>query len=758
MRKLFLLSFLLIFVVAEGRKIPEREAAVVASEFFNSSQSVQKPAKIGVRQAKKQLADTADAAPFYIFNAGDKNGFVIISGDDRVQRILGYSDSGCFDFDNLPPQLDDLLNRYALQIAAIPADTPAHASWRSDARSEDTGQEVVLETAEWGQGAPYNSQCPVIDGVQAPTGCVATAMAIIMKYHNWPECGRKKAESYYWNGNETETLFADYSTFRPQWNQMLPAYKEGEYTDENARAVAELMLMTGISANMQYSPTESGASVLGVMTSLRRYFNYTSKMDELFIEQMDNADWEARIKTDINNNCPVFYYGQGTGAHSFVIDGYNNSGFFHVNWGWDGQANGFFTLTNLSPDGYNFTQLQGMAVGIRPATDDDAIWSDCYMADEKYFDGYVLKSINPSVENIVQNQPFDVATPYVLCTPQELTLTTNFGIAIVDKNYSIKQILAHDNWISPDYLPGARLTLENLIPTCLIEDTDRLQLVVKEDEEDWLLVNNSKDICSSISVRNNVPLMADVHWDVDPRFDIEFVGFHAEESYFKNGDINELKNKFLVGFRYLFQPFNAAVNPPVFSAIMINNQMTDICLNKPLTFPWTRGDLWALPGTYDIKIMGLFPGDERTESFRINKAGDLQTFVNDDISIYHITDFTLSGNGSDKDYLSIRNNMPFISRLDLSAYNPVDGNLPDACFAGLPNLSKVVLPECISSIGARSFAGAALDNVTIPSNVRYIGYRAFNNYICNNDTLHLSAVFCKAPTPPRSWIFSVWRK
>lgn len=750
MRKLFLLSFLLIFVIAEGRQIPESEAAAVASEFFNSSPTKQLPAKTGVRRAKKRLAADADARqPFYVFNAGDKNGFVIISGDDRAQRILGYSDSGSFDYDNLPPQLDDILNRYADQIAAMPDDAPAHPSWKTSVRSGESGQEVVLETAQWGQLAPYNSQCPVINGVQAPTGCVATAMAIIMKYHNWPECGRKKAECNYWNENGVQTLSADFSTFRPKWDKMLPAYKQGSYTDDNARAVAELMLMAGISANMQYSPAESGAGVLGVMTSLRRYFNYTSKMDELFIEQMDNADWEARIKTDIDNNCPVFYYGQGTGAHAFVIDGYSDSGLFHVNWGWDGQSNGFFTLANLSPDGYNFTQLQGMAVGIRPATDDDAIWSDYYMADEKYFNNNILKSINPSVENIVQNQPFSAAVPYILCP---LKHRADIGIAIVDKNYSIKQVLAYDSWgsISP-VLSGTNPPFENLIPTCLIEDTDRLQLVVKEEgEKDWLLVNSSNYVCSSISVRNNVPQMTDVHWDVDPRFDIEFFDMREKRNEFisAGSDINELKNKFLVGLDYRFRPFNADAYRGIFSAIMINNQMAHICVNKATLSQWAIGKFTALPKTYDIKIMGLFPGDERTETFRIDKVGDLQPYIDDDKNTCHITDFTLSGNGSDKDYLSIRNNMPFISRLDLSAYNPVDGNLPDACFAGLPNLSKVIIPECVSSIGEGSFAGAALDNVTISSGVRYIGSRAFANYSAYFDAPTLSAVFCKAQTPP----------
>ncbi len=748
MRKLLLLSFLLIAVLAQARRISADEATSIASEFLNSATVRQASAKAGVCRAKAPNAENADSAPFYVYNADDNNGFVIVSGDDRVQRILGYSNTGNFDFNNLPPQLDDLLGKFAKCLEAMPADSPTHKSWRGTPRSAEAG--VLLKTAEWGQGAPYNSLCPIIDGVQAPTGCVATAMAIIMKYHNWPECGRKTHT--YWNSYTGQMHSTDFSIFCPKWDAMLPAYKEGEYSEENAKAVAELMLYSGMATNMQYSATESGTGVLGVMTALRRYFNYTAKMDEVIIEQYGIGEWKTRIREDIENNCPVFYYGKGTGAHAFIIDGYADNDFFHINWGWNGSVNGYFTLDNLSSEVGNFSNYQGMVAGIHPATNEDGIWSDFFMADDKYF-GPVspLKKINPSVESIEQNVLFDAVTPCVAFPPQ---IVCDLGIAIVNKNNVIKQVLSSISYSSEpwDDLSGVMPMFNNLIAQCPIDETDQLQIVVKElGTPDWLLVNDSKDISSSISVRNNVPHTANVRWDIDPRFSLEFYDMSRNVwsgDIVNSIDANDRAGKFLVGGNYQFHPYEADANRGIYSAIRINDVMADIKVNKAFTMGERAiGVISALPEDYNIKIMGLFPGDEKTEKFSIENAGDLGQYISDNKCSY-ITDFTLSGPGTKDDYKHIRLNMPFIAALNLASYVPEEGKLPDECFAQLPNLSKVILPENVSSIGSRSFIGDALETVVIPQSVKYIGNEAFNNYGGYFDSVNLAAVFCKATTPP----------
>lgn len=751
MRNLTTFILLLLAVAANARQISPDEAAAIASDFLNSSSlQIANARRIDVKRARAK-SDTEDkfTSPYYVFNGEGNQGFVIISGDDRAKKILGYSDTGNFDFDNLSPQLAAMLDQYAEQIASLPESAAADPSWSAPPRDASTEEGKLLETANWGQGYPYNAQCPVIDGVQCPTGCVATAMAIVMKYHNWPECGRKTHT--YWNGYTGQMHSTDFSNFHPQWEAMLPAYKEGEYSEENAQAVAELMLHAGMATNMQYSATESGTGVLGVMTALRRFFNYTAKMDEVVIEQYGNDEWETRVREDIDNDCPVFYYGEGTGAHAFVIDGYAANTLFHVNWGWNGSANGYFTLDNLSPEGWgwDFSNNPGMVAGIHPATKEDEMWSDFFMADDKYFGSISpLKKINPSVENITQNTPFTVAIPLVAFPPG---VTFDLGVAIVDKDHLIKQVLGHrsmnSTWVA---LSGDMPTYENLVVTCPVDDTDRIQIVVKEQgESGWHLVCDSKDIKSSISIANNVPYTATVHWDVDPRLGVEF--YEMEQwsgNIIPSEDINNTFGKFLIGARYQFHPYGADANVGIFSAIKINDVISDIMVNKAFTMGDVAiGVIAAQPGNYDIKIMGLFPGDERTSSLEINKEGDLQRFVKDN-ECAHITDFTLSGIGTDDDYFSISNNMPFIAKLDMSAYKPAEGKLPDECFAGLPNLSKVNLPENLDTIGARCFTGDALDNITIPSNVTYIGDEAFNNYSGYFDNVNLSAVFCKATTPP----------
>lgn len=750
MRKLFLFVLLTLSVAVYGRRISPEEATGIAKEFFNSASVSQQSAKTGVHRIQGRDASDAGDAPFYVFNADGDKGFVIVSGDDRASKILGYSDSGRFDFDNMPPQLDNLLSNFAKNLEAIQTDNPTHKSWSETTRREATGNGVLLETANWGQGAPFNSLCPEIDGVQAPTGCVATAMAIVMKYHNWPERGRKTHT--YWNGYTGQMHSTDFSTFCPKWDAMLSTYKKGEYTEENAKAVAELMSHAGMATNMQYSATESGTGVLGVMTALRRYFNYTAKMDEVVFEQYGSDEWKTRVREDIGNNCPVFYYGEGTGAHAFVIDGYADNDFFHVNWGWNGYANGYFMLENLSSEGGDFSNKQGMVCGIHPSTKEDEIWSDLFMADDKYFGSVSpLKKLNPSVESVEQNVPFSIVTPCVAFPPQ---IVCDLGVAIVNKNNLIKQVLGSISYSSEPYtdLTGAIPMFNNLIAQTPVDETDRLQIVVKElGDHDWLLVNNSKDISSSISVKNNAPYTANVRWNIDPRFSLEF--YDISKNVW-NGDIisdidaNDRAGKFLVGGEYQFHPYGADVNKNIYSAIRINDVMADIKVNKAFTMgDCAIGVISALPKDYNIKIMGLFPGDEKAENFNIKNIGDLGQYVSDNECSY-ITDFTLSGPGTKDDYEHICLNMPFIAKLNLASYVPEKGELSDGCFAHLPNLSKVILPANLSSIGAECFCGDALETVVIPESVKYIGNQAFNNYEGYFDVVNLAAVFCKATTPP----------
>lgn len=273
MRRFSLLLLICLTAAAHARQITPDEAASIASEFLNLSPSIQKAGKrVNVRraQAKDAPQSIEENQPYYVFNATDDKGFVIISGDDRAKKILGYSDKGNFDMDNMPPQLAAMLEQYAEQIPKLSGDTP-DPSWSAPARRVSASDEgVLLETANWGQGYPYNAQCPIIDGVQCPTGCVATAMAIVMKYHNWPEQGRGKYDPfqdyYIYLPQDHPSLYVVGNTkFDPVIEFNFEGYDFGWDdipTDVNGIANGNLssnMLAIGRSVGMIYTQKESGA-------------------------------------------------------------------------------------------------------------------------------------------------------------------------------------------------------------------------------------------------------------------------------------------------------------------------------------------------------------------------------------------------------------------------------------------------------------------------------------------------------------------
>jgi len=232
-------------LAASARQVSTDEAQSVAADFFGNPSNPSNPKHVGAKGINRVAPKngTADFQPYYIFNAADNAGFVIISGDDRAPKILGYSDRGEFDFNNIPPQLDWLLEEYEKQIESLSTTASQDPSWQSNS-SLGSESGILLETANWGQGAPYNSQCPIINGSQAPTGCVATAMAIVMKYHNWPE--------------------------RYNWVAM-PA---DNVTAENSSETGKLMADAGKAVLMNYGSSESGANMNWVGHKLQQDFKY----------------------------------------------------------------------------------------------------------------------------------------------------------------------------------------------------------------------------------------------------------------------------------------------------------------------------------------------------------------------------------------------------------------------------------------------------------------------------------------------------
>lgn len=414
MRKLFLLLFLIIAVIVHARQISEDEATSIASEFLNSATVKQASAKVGVCRAKARDAANADAAPFYVYNADDNKGFVIVSGDDRAQRILGYSDKGSFDFNNLPPQLDAMLEQYEKQLSSIPDCIPAHSSWSVQANVGSSEERVLLETVNWGQGAPYNTKCPIIDGIQAPTGCVATAMAIVMKYHNWPE--------------------------RYDWDSMLIS----DAQSNGINSIAELMSDIGKSVEMKYGIDESSTNSEQVRYALVEDFNFSNSLNQLFLKYLDfemllPSACIQIIKNQIDKSQPCLFSGttpDGKG-HMFVCDGYDGD-LIHINWGWDGAFNGYYDL-NISNDRemiYSDSQL--LLSEIQKGNDN---YSRVFIDSSVNYDARVGYGLNIRNKDIKAGETIQFV---VSSLGAPLDFCGDITLALVDENDNIKELLDGD--------------------------------------------------------------------------------------------------------------------------------------------------------------------------------------------------------------------------------------------------------------------------------------------------------------------------
>lgn len=308
----------------------------------------------------------------YVFNSEVENGgYAILSADDAAMPVLGYSDSGTFDPDNIPDNMAWWLSQYAKEIKWAVDNGLATTDDAAAPVRRDRAPIAPLLTSRWDQSDPYNRDCPQVNGERCVTGCVATAMAQIMNYHKWPQGAGKGSTSYEWNNTTLSMNFEDI-TF--DWDNMADIYDSGS-TEAQQAAVAKLMNVCGISIHMNYRVDASGAQSAMVARALTEYFDYDKGIQILSRDSYTLSEWEALIYNELAENRPVQYSGYTLSfeGHAFVCDGYND-GYFHINWGWGGMSDGYFLTSVLDPynqgiggaqSGMAFVTNQKVIVGIQ---------------------------------------------------------------------------------------------------------------------------------------------------------------------------------------------------------------------------------------------------------------------------------------------------------------------------------------------------------------------------------------------------------
>lgn len=376
------------------------------------------------------LKDSNLLPSVYVFSKDGGDGFVITSAEDIAFPVLGYSDSGVFNPNNIPSELQYWLNTYSQEIEL--ARESNFITSKNLALFSSSDREIIppLLTSKWNQGAPYNDYCFTIaaDGAETKsvTGCVATAMAQVMYYFKYPEIGH--GEISYKHG-DSGIYSMNFGAKAFDWNNMLPTYYPGSYTAEEADAVAYLMKSCGYSVKMDYGKGESGANGTDISGALIDYFGYNSGITVQTRKYYTYDAWAQMIYDNLKNVGPVVYNGSALdGGHSFVCDGYDGNGYFHFNWGWGGMSDGYYLLDALNPDEFGiggaaggFNLGQQIILNITPEKESESLPSLMQF-------GNVVGKISDSTLTLSLEGSGDTGFQYI--NPAPLTLT--FGVEIIN--------------------------------------------------------------------------------------------------------------------------------------------------------------------------------------------------------------------------------------------------------------------------------------------------------------------------------------
>ncbi len=385
MRKFVLLVIVLLLVgfKATAQQRTEQEALQIARDFWGPNavtgslsvvQQQKVKAQVGRRLAPTQVA-VSNSSSFYVVNDETNNRYVIVSSDERFHDILGYSNNGTFDAEMAPPALLELLEGYDAELDYLKEYAAANIS-HPQKRTTFPVVEPLIKS-KWGQQSPYWDWCPynLEKNTAHPcvTGCVATALAQIMNYYQYPECGQN---SYSYTTSFGTTLAIDYDTVHFEWNKICDTYNY--YYDDNGerqraplrstdqqREVAKLMKACGVSVAMGYGVGESGAYSQDLVTALIKYFKYNPNILYKRKSDCSSATWDAMILKDLQAGHPILYSGsRGWSGHQFILDGCNANGMYHFNFGWSGSDDGYYMLTGS--DAIYYSGGQAMVYQITP--------------------------------------------------------------------------------------------------------------------------------------------------------------------------------------------------------------------------------------------------------------------------------------------------------------------------------------------------------------------------------------------------------
>ena len=541
-----LMLFLSMGLLVQAAPISQDQARKEASSFLLNKQISNRSLKPVA--LSNSMLKAGNQAAFYIFNVGNNQGFVIVSGDDRINPILGYSDEGNFDETKAPSNMKNLLSEYAQQISMLDEVAGIDGAIAAARNVVDTRNSIApMLTTKWDQARPYWNKCPQVkneDGEYEPsyTGCVATAMSQIMKYYNYPAQTTQVIPSYqygYGTGNMGEYITQtteDLPVTTFDWAHMIDSYNGSEdevYTD----AVATLMLYVGHAAHMTYALTASGTTDPYIPKAFNNYFDYNAQL--VYRSDYDQQAWEDMVYQELVAGRPMVYNGRAGsgGGHSFVCDGYEMGDYYHINWGWGGLGNGYFQLAIMNPhaagigasssaEGYNIDQTA--IIGITPGYSGQGQVNHVLTVYNMYYSG------NRELERGSNGFSLYKRRQVVVTAEDHIDDGTKYarGIALYDSNNNFVEMIASmtyyssaisvtDKW--PDsnsseyYYFGKNISngTYKIVPVCQVQGTS-----------EWIPMLESDRYYIEMNVSGNTATLVDHPLNDLTATNFEFTGDH----------------------------------------------------------------------------------------------------------------------------------------------------------------------------------------------------------------------------------------
>lgn len=477
--------------MAYSTPMSENVCRKVASRFLESRNRRCDTNALHLVNEKITTKDGTDINEYYVYNTPGQ-GFVIIAGDDSVMPVIGYSTEERFVYDGSMPNFQSWMNVWTKIIASnrskgLNATAETKKEWDryiADGTVRTEGDGLLLETALWNQGNPYNICCPKIDGKQALTGCVATAMGILMKYYEWPVAGYGTVPAYTCGSCSVPSVVLG----KPyDWKNM-PVSLSSKSTNTEKDAVSTLLYHCGVIINAQYGLEDEGTSAYSedIRGAMVKYMDYDKSAAFKYANMYTDAEWIEMVKNNIRNVGPLIYSGVNpTSGHQFLVTGYDSQDRFYINWGWGGVDNGYYAYPGIG----EFTKEQNAIFNLKKNCGGESSAS----IDLCHYDTSKKQGITLSCAEIVKGIPFTATVECFWNTGAD-TFNGELGIARVNSSNVVLEVIGSQR---SGNLPPNNAIVKKDIPDCIIntdaEFGEKLMCVFRAHEDgEWSICRYDK--------------------------------------------------------------------------------------------------------------------------------------------------------------------------------------------------------------------------------------------------------------------------